>query len=85
MLWTNCYFSYVGLLTFDAVIQIYSGITRGRVLIGELYTQRLQKLIYLFVYRLFHEDFSPLLRTWESSGPDEWREIFIKQSVDIHS
>ena len=26
---------------------IYSGITRGRVLIEELYTYRLQKLIYL--------------------------------------
>ena len=28
------------------IIQIYSGITRGRVLSGELYAQRLQKLIY---------------------------------------
>ena len=29
------------------IIQIYSGITRGRVHNGELNTQRLQKLIYL--------------------------------------
>ena len=29
------------------IIQIYSGITRGRVLNGELYAQRLHKLIYL--------------------------------------
>ena len=29
------------------IIQICSGITRGRVLNGELYAQRLDKLIYL--------------------------------------
>ena len=33
--------------TFRHTIQIYSGITRGRVLNGELYTQRLHKVIYL--------------------------------------
>ena len=32
-------------------IPIYSGITSGRVLNGELYAQRLQKLIDLYVYR----------------------------------
>ena len=31
------------------VIQIYSGITRGRVLNGELYTHRLQKLVFLYL------------------------------------
>ena len=31
----------------ENIIQICSGITRGRVLNGELYAQRLQKLIYL--------------------------------------
>ena len=31
------------------IIQICSGITRGRVLNGELYEQRLQKLIYLYL------------------------------------
>ena len=49
--------------TLRHIIQIYFGITRGRVLNGELYTQRLHKLIYLFVYRVFHEDFFPLPRT----------------------
>ena len=40
------------------IIQIYSGITRGRVLSGELYTQRLQKVnLSVFVYRVFHENF----------------------------
>ena len=32
------------------IIQICSGITRGRVLNGELYAQRLQKLIYLYLF-----------------------------------
>ena len=32
------------------IIQIYSEITRGRVLSGELYAQRLQKLIYLYLF-----------------------------------
>ena len=30
------------------IIQIYSEITCGRILNGQLYAQRLQKLIYLF-------------------------------------
>ena len=33
--------------TSTCIIQICSGITHGRVLNGELYAQRLQKLIYL--------------------------------------
>ena len=32
------------------IIQISSGITHGRVLSGELYAQRLQKLIYLYFF-----------------------------------
>ena len=41
-----------------------SGKTRGRVLCGELYAQRLQKLnSSAFMYRLFHEDFPSILRT----------------------
>ena len=43
---------------------IYSGITSGRMLNGECYTQRLQKLTYLYM------------------RPEDWREIFMKQSVD---
>ena len=42
------------------IIQIYSGITRGKVLNGELYTQGFTEVnLSIFVYRLFHEDFSP--------------------------
>ena len=52
---------------------MYSGITSGRVLDGELfYTKILEVNLFAFAYRLFHEDFSP---------PDDWREIFMKQSV----
>ena len=34
------------------IIQIYSGITCGRVLNDELYTQRLRFVLSIFVYRL---------------------------------
>ena len=34
-------------LTCLAIMQMYSGITRGRLLNGVLYAQRFQKLIYL--------------------------------------
>ena len=34
-------------ILLDYIVQCCSGITRGRVLNGELYAQRLQKLIYL--------------------------------------
>ena len=41
--------------------QIYAGITRGRVLNGELlYTYILELNLFAFAYRLFHEDFPPL-------------------------
>ena len=68
--------------TLRHIIQIYSGITHGRVLNGELYTQRLHRFnLSVFVYRVFHEDFFPFLRTNYRSiiGPEEWREIFMKQ------
>ena len=39
-----------------------SGITCGRVLNGELYVQRFQKL-YAFIYRLSHKDSSSIIRT----------------------
>ena len=43
------------------IIQIYSGITRGRVLNGELlYTQILDVNLFASAYRLFHEDFSSI-------------------------
>ena len=44
------------------VIQICSVITHGRVLNGELYAERFQKLSYsAYIYRLFHEDFSSII------------------------
>ena len=66
---------------------MYSGITRGRVLNGELCAQRLQKLILsVFIYRLFHEDishedFSRTIGANFKTCPDDWREIFMKESV----
>ena len=40
---------------------MYSGITSGRVLYGELlYTKVLEVNLFVFADRLFHRDFSPL-------------------------
>ena len=45
-------------------VQVCSRITRGRVLNGGLYVQRLQKLnLSAFIYGLIHGDFSPILGT----------------------
>ena len=78
------------------IIQIYSGITSGRVLSGELfYTQILKVNLFAFTYRLFYEDFSPINEGLHDDQPLEyhgkrlsimqcpvnWREIFMKQSV----
>ena len=42
-------------------IHMYSGITSGRVLDGELlYTKILEVHLFAFAYRLFHEDFSSI-------------------------
>ena len=42
-------------------IHMYSGITSGRVLDGELlYTKILEGNLFAFAYRLFHIDFSPI-------------------------
>ena len=74
---TNCLARQLGHSNLPHIIQICSGITHGRVLNGELYAQRLKDVdLSAFVYRLFHED------SLHSSGPDKWREIFRKQSVD---
>ena len=41
---------------------MYSGITSGRVLNGELlYTKILEVNLFAFAYRLFHEDFSSII------------------------
>ena len=42
-------------------IHMYSGITSGRVLNGELlYTKILEVNLFAFAYRLLHEDFSSI-------------------------
>ena len=57
---------------------MYSGITSGRVLNGELlYTKILEVNLFAFAYRLFHRDFSP----FNGTCPVEWGEISMKQSV----
>ena len=44
---------------------MYSGITSGRVLDGELlYTKILEVNLFAFAYRLFRRDFSPLDGTY---------------------
>ena len=73
---------------------MYSGITSGRVLNGELlYTKILEVNLFAFAYRLFRRDFSPLDGTYcmgnrQQKGmsthaicPVEWGEISTKQSV----
>ena len=46
-------------------IHMYSGITSGRVLNGELlYTKILEVNLFAFAYRLFRRDFSPLDGTY---------------------
>ena len=46
---------------FSHIIQICSGITRGRVFNRELFgTEITEVKISTFVYILFHEDFSPI-------------------------
>ena len=65
---------------------MYSGITSGRVLNGELlYTKILEVNLFAFAYRLFRRDFSPLDGTYciklNAICPVEWGEISTKQSV----
>ena len=57
--------------TYTCIIQNYSRITHGRVLNGELYAQRLQKVIYMYLFTDYFMHVS-----------DEWREVFMKQSVN---
>ena len=50
-----------GLRESKDIIEIYFGITSGRVLSGELlYIEILQVNLFAFAYRLFHEDFDSL-------------------------
>ena len=64
------------LIIIQYITQICSEITHGRVLSGEIYAQRLQKLIYL---HLFTDCFMKI--SLQSTGPIYWREIFMKQSI----
>ena len=49
---------------------MYSGITSGRVLDGELLcTKILEVNLFAFAYRLFHEDFSSV--NWTSPSIEE--------------
>ena len=61
---------------------MYSGITSGRVLNGELlYTKILEVNLFAFAYRLFHRDFSTINGTYCAICPVNWGEISMKQSV----
>ena len=56
--------SYLGIYIYNT-IHMYSGITSGRVLNGELlYTKILEVNLFAFAYRLFRRDFSPLDGTY---------------------
>ena len=74
------------------IIQIYSGITSGRVLEGELLcTVILEVKLFAFAYTLFHEDFSPIYEASYTQRLQKllhnlrslinWREIFMRQSI----
>ena len=58
------------------IIQIYSGIARVRGLNGEFYAQKLQKLIYMYV---FTNHFMKI--SLQSMHANDWREIIMKQYV----
>ena len=50
---------------YNYIIHMYSGITSGRVLDGQLlYTKILEVNLFAFAYRLFHRDFSPINGTY---------------------
>ena len=63
----NCSFSYENCIYIYIynTIHMYSEITSGRVLNGELsYTKILEVNLFAFAYRLFRRDFSPLDGTY---------------------
>ena len=61
---------------------MYSGITSGRVLNGELlYTKILEVNLFAFAYRLFRGEISPHSTGLIAISPVEWGEISTKQSV----
>ena len=49
---------------YDDTVELYYGITHGKVLKGGLYTLKIQKIIYLHLFtELFCEDFSSIVGT----------------------
>ena len=71
--WLSCYawvmrrFLVVSVkcIIHNYTIHMYSGITSGRVLDGELlHTKILEVNLFAFAYRLFHRDFSPIKMTF---------------------
>ena len=61
------------------IIQIYSEITRGRILNGALYAHRLHKLIYLYLFTYHFMKIA--FPSSQQFSPNDVREIFMKQSV----
>ena len=56
---------------------MYSGITSGRVLNGELlYTKILEVNLFAFAYRLFRRDFSPLDGTYRDMSRRVGRNLY---------
>ena len=61
---------------------MYSGITSGRVLDGELlYTKILEVNLFAFAYRLLYIEISLQSTGHIAICPVDWREISMKQSV----
>ena len=55
----------INIIIHTNTIHMYSGITSGRVLDGDLlYTKILEVNLFAFAYRLFQRDFSPLNGTF---------------------
>ena len=60
-MWRACWLGNLKYIIIGITIHMYSGITSGRVLDGELlYTRILEVNLFAFAYRLFRRDFSPL-------------------------
>ena len=65
VLFCNYYIDLNTHIYIVTTIHMYSGITSGRVLNGELlYTKILEVNLFAFPYRLFRRDFSPLDGTY---------------------
>ena len=58
------------------IIQIYSGITSGRVVDGELFcTEILEVNVFAFAYRLFQEDFLKTNGEWLIEEKSSWNSL----------